>query len=370
MWLQVDLGRPRDVAMVAWLPGAFEEVPTGFRLQASLDAQAWTTVREVPRYYGPLYWSGGHPMGRVRWGRVEVRFPARAARFLRITHLGADRHFWTVRELFVYETAPDAETDARPGSTGPASPLGPVITRVDEATEARLLVRTLRGAGVRRVFADHALGARLAEASAGELAVPPDNVRIDPYGSAPGVNELPALKGRPIEAVVLPVGAPETPFVVDQLRGAGWRDDLVGAPGFTIVTVRADPGRGRAGSPDVLATSGAGPAPSGELLLDLGEPADVGGAELTPGPGQPPLPLRRLSEAAVEIRGDGGWVRVPSTARIFGPLAWAGTHVLRSGLQRIEYRFGPVRIRALRLVRAGDSEALTWPGATFRALGP
>src|SRR5262249_31947279 len=74
-WLQVDLGRVHPVGMVAWLPGAYQEVPLGFRLDTSLDGVQWTVAREVRTYYGPLYWAAGHPMGRVRWGRGEARFP-------------------------------------------------------------------------------------------------------------------------------------------------------------------------------------------------------------------------------------------------------------------------------------------------------
>ena len=104
-WLQVDLGRVHPVGMVAWLPGSYQEVPLGFRLDTSTDGTRWTVAREVPVYYGPLYWAAGHPMGRVRWGRVEARFPGRPARYVRLTHLGRDGRFpWTVRELFVYET--------------------------------------------------------------------------------------------------------------------------------------------------------------------------------------------------------------------------------------------------------------------------
>jgi hypothetical protein len=166
--------------------------------------------------------------------------------------------------------------------------------------------------------------------------------------------------------VVLPAGAPETSSVVALLRGAGWRDDLLGEPGFVIVTGGAAPARVAPGRPEAPLGPGARAAPSGELRLELDEPVEVGGAELMPGPGHPVW----LGEVAVEIRGEAGWVRVPSTVRTLGPLAWAGTHVLRMGLQRIEYRFPPVRARALRLVRAGAADGASWPGATLRALRP
>ncbi|MBI3455289.1 MAG: discoidin domain-containing protein [Candidatus Rokubacteria bacterium] len=104
MWFQVDLGQIHRVAMVAWLPGGSEDAPTGFRLEASRDGAQWTVLREVPAYFGPVFWSGGRPIARVRWARVEVRFPPVKARYLRVTHLGEARWlWWTIREFFVYE---------------------------------------------------------------------------------------------------------------------------------------------------------------------------------------------------------------------------------------------------------------------------
>src|SRR5262245_12803969 len=78
--LQIDLGRVHPVGMVSWLPGSYQEIPVGFRIETSADGVKWTVAREVPVYYGPLYWAAGHPMGRVRWGRVEARFPPRPTR--------------------------------------------------------------------------------------------------------------------------------------------------------------------------------------------------------------------------------------------------------------------------------------------------
>jgi hypothetical protein len=111
--LQIDLGRVHPVGMVAWPPGAYQEVPVGFRLDTSVDGTAWTVAREVPTYYGPLYWAAGHPMGRVSWGRVEARFPPRPARHVRLTHVGRDERYpWTVREIFLYEAGDPGSASA------------------------------------------------------------------------------------------------------------------------------------------------------------------------------------------------------------------------------------------------------------------
>src|SRR5262249_33606290 len=175
-WLQVDLGRTWAVGMVTWLPGTYQEVPVGFRLDTSTDGSRWTLGREVPVYYGPFYWAAGHPMGRVRWGRVEVRFPARPARYVRVTHLGADNRFpWTVRELFVYEAVEPAP--------GPA-------------TDVRAAAHALRVMGARRVYADHGEGPRLAGAAAGPLVAVAANVRGHAHGLTPPPQPPPVLGPR------------------------------------------------------------------------------------------------------------------------------------------------------------------------------
>src|SRR5262249_44478173 len=85
-WIQVDLGRTEPVTLVRWLPRVFQEIPSGLRLETSLDGVSWRTLVELPEYNGPFYWSAGRPMLRVRSGRVELRTAPTATRHLRITH--------------------------------------------------------------------------------------------------------------------------------------------------------------------------------------------------------------------------------------------------------------------------------------------
>src|SRR5262249_22525872 len=40
-WIQVDLERVEPVALIRWLPGVFQEIPSGLRLEASLDGANW-----------------------------------------------------------------------------------------------------------------------------------------------------------------------------------------------------------------------------------------------------------------------------------------------------------------------------------------
>ena len=165
-WIQVDLGETQPVALVRWLPGRHEEVPRGLTLVASVDGQTWQRLVEVPTYLGPLYWSAGRPMARVRSGRVELRVAPTPARYLRITQTGRDpRWEWAMRELFV-----DAAAEGPPAS--PA------------AVDGTVLARALRRAGVVRLYADHGWGNRMALADPA-IRVLPANVQIDPYGSPP-----------------------------------------------------------------------------------------------------------------------------------------------------------------------------------------
>jgi F5/8 type C domain len=371
MWFQVDLGRVHPVGMVTWLPGAFQEGPTGFRVEASLDGVRWRLAREASPSYGPLYWSGSHPIGRVRWGRVEVRFPARPARYLRITQLGENSRLdWSIRELFVYEV-----TDGP--ATSPAGDPAPVAT-------------ALRRRGVTRVYADHGVGARLAEASGGGLAVLPGNLYVDAYGSAPPVNELPRFRAPPGTAVVYPADLPSGETIAETLRRAGWRfaDETLG--GYRVLTeftrpplpgspltprgwrITGEPGTANPG----LVVDGrletrwwtqAPQRPGAQLQVDFPEPVALMGVDLDLGA----FPADYPRGLAVEVSGEPGhWERLDTAPLLFGRLRWAGLHVLRDGVERVSVRFPPVRARGLRLVQTGSDPVFPWSVAELRLVGP
>ena len=370
MWFQIDLGKTREVGMVSWLPAGFQEVPLGFRLETSVDGTGWTVAHEVPTYYGPLYWSGTHPMGRVRWGRVEVRFPPRPTRFVRLTHIGEGHRFaWSIRELFVYE-ATEAESDPE----------------VDGVAAAG----ALRRAGVRRVYADHAVGARLAEASGGQLAVLPANLQVDVFGSMPAPNHVPVFEASPDVAIVLAPSLPSASGVVETLRSAGWRFSRETAGGYTLLTqfVRLVPAapslaaRGRTvfGGPDRadgnatvdgrLETrwSTRGPQKAGDWLqVDLPEATVLAGVELDLGRFSTDYPRGLRVEVADE---SGAFVPVPAGPRFVGPLGWTGTHLLRDGVDRVVVSFPPVHARSLRLVQTGADPVFDWSVAELRLFGP
>jgi hypothetical protein len=368
-WLQVDLGRVHPVGMVSWLPGTYQEVPVGFRLHTSVDGATWTLAREVRTYYGPLYWAAGHPMGRVRWGRVEARFPPRPVRYLRLTHVGRDERYpWTVRELFVYEA----------GEPGP-----------EPATDPRSAAAALLAMGARRVYADHGEGPRLAAAAGGRLLAPPDNVRVDRYGLAPPLERLPFLVTAPAAAVAYPAGTASGPSLEAALRAAGVgfaaadaggyrllgqlssatpRRHVERPPGAQVTAAPAgdDPRAVVDGSLETRWSTRAPQAPGQWLQIDLGAPAELGGLELDQGGALFEYP-RRLAVQA--LRG-AGWEDVGATVQWVGPLVWTGAHVLRAGVERVVVTFPATRARALRVAQTGQDGHHPWSVAELRLLAP
>ena len=370
-WLQVDLGRVHPVGMVTWLPGGYQEVPLGFRLDSSTDGVLWTVAREVPTYYGPLYWAGGHPMGRVRWGRVEVRFPARPARYVRVTHLGRDERFpWTIRELFVYEAGDPA---------------------VEPALDAPAAARALLATGARRVYADHGEGPRLAQSARGEILALPDNVPVDQYGLVPPIDRLPFLVPAPDAAVAFPAGAPSGPSIEAALRSSGVGFSAADVGGYrllarlqptapsgqvaraTIARVTAEPDAGPSaahaatdGRVDTRWATRTPQTPGQWLQVELEAAAELGGLELDLGG----APLEYPRGVAVQVVREAGWEDVGVKLHWVGPLVWTGTHVLRAGVERVVVSFPRTRVRALRIVQTGRDAFHPWSVAELRLLAP
>ncbi len=369
IWIQVDLGAPREVGMVAFLPRTFQEVPPGLRVEVSLDGRSFAATAEVPIYYGPLYWSGGHPMGRVRWGRVEMRFPPARARYVRITQLGASSRFaWSVRELFVYE----------PAASAPASP-----------TATTPPVAALERAGARRVLGDHAVAARLAQASRGALVTPSANLHaLDGTMAPPGL--LPAVAPGPDLAIAYAPGLASTAAIEATLTRAGWsfaREDIDGYRLLTRFARRplggtrlpregwrlgGSPGGGSGdaavdGRLETRWSTGRPQRPGDFMRVDLPAPTMLAGVDLELGSFTTDYPR----DLAVEVaREDGSWTRLAAEVVLDGPLVWAGTHVLRDGVERIALRFAPTRTSAVRLVQTGEDPVFDWSVAELHLMGP
>jgi hypothetical protein len=370
VWIQIDLGGAHEVGMVAMLPRTFQEVPPGLRVELSPDGRAFTVAREVPEYYGPLYWSGGHPVGRVRWGRVEVRFPPRRARYVRLTQLGASTRFaWSIREAFVYEAGGQA-------SEAPVPDLGPTLDALAR-TRARVLL------------ADHGVAARLGLASRGVLATPPANL-YDLDGTMRPLGLLPPVPLGPDLAIAYPPALPSAASIELTLARAGWsfsRGDAGGYRLLTRFTPRPLGGRrlpregwrlsGSPGSGDARAaadgraatrwTTGRPQQPGDWIRVDLPTPTAIAGVDLDLGAFTTDYPRGASVEAAGD---DGSWVRLPAEPVLIGPLVWAGTHVLRDGVERVALRFPAVRARAIRIIQTGRDPAFDWSVGELHLLGP
>ncbi|MBI4010962.1 MAG: discoidin domain-containing protein [Candidatus Rokubacteria bacterium] len=358
-WIQVDLGRVERVALVRWLPGTFHELPGGLTLELSLDGRAWQRAIALPTYMGPLYWSAGRPMGRVRNGRVELRVPPTPARHLRITQTGrhAVRH-WTVRELFVHASAGD-----RPGESAP----------IGGAT----LAAVLRAAGVTDLYADHGWGARVALADPA-IRIQPANRTIDAYGfEGPLSPLLPApFRWAPGSAVLLEPTDAEGFAETARATGLGFTQRSVAglvlfgylspsAPRIEIPAVLRQVTASRQPERAALAMDGdprtrwatAHPQTAGDWLrVDLASPRAVRAVRLwTAHPTDWPRGL------ALEGSEDGiTWQQVAAAVRTEGRLRFCGIAVLREGTEAVQLDFEPRRFRALRLTLTRGDPVFDW----------
>jgi hypothetical protein len=370
VWVRVDLGRAHDVGMVVLLPRTFQEVPAGLRLEVSVDGRDWATTREIPEYYGPLYWSGGHPVGRVRWGRIELRFPPHRARFVRLTQLGTNPRFaWTIRELFVYESGGAA-------TGGPPIDPGPVIDALERA-------------GARRVLADHAVAARLVHASRGTLTSPLGNLS-DLYGTMLPAGLLPPVHPGPDLGIVYPPTLPSASAIEDSLTRAGWTFSRAEAAGYRVLTqfaprplggvrltrqgwrLTASPGSSDThaaadGRSETRWATQRAQHPGDWFRVDLADLTPLVGVDLDLGA----FPTDYPRSVALEVAGDdGSWTRLPVDLVLVGPLGWAGTHVLREGVERVALRFPTTRARSVRVVQTGAHQVFDWSIAEIHLLGP
>jgi hypothetical protein len=370
IWIQADLGALHEIGMVALLPRTFQEVPPGLRVDLSPDGREWTVAREIPEYYGPLYWSGGHPMGRVRWGRIELRFPPRRARYVRVAQLGPSSRFaWTLRELFIYETG------GMPGEGSAADPT--------------LALQALRRTGARRLLGDHADAARIVQASQGALSTPSVNLHdLDGTMRPPGL--LPLLPLGADLAIAYPPTLSSADSIETALTRAGWAFDREDAGGYRLLTrfaprplggvrlprqgwrLAARPGTGNTqaavdGRAETRWTTRR-PQEAGDWLqVDLPAPTTLVGLDLDLGPFTTDYP-RGVS---VEVAGDGGsWTRPSAEPTFLGPLVWAGTHVLRDGVAHVALRFPATRARRVRIVQTGGDPVFDWSVSELHLLGP
>ncbi len=336
-WVEVDLGAVAPIALVRWLPGTFQEVPRGLRLESSVDGSAWRTLVDLPEYGGPLYWSAGRPLLRVRSGRVELRVAPAPVRYLRITQTGRGGVWaWTIRELYVYAATGGAA----------AAPAGP-----DGAT----LARAVRSAGIGRLYADHGWASRIALADPA-IRVPPANLQLDDYGWKGSASMLlPPFHWTPGTGVLLEPTDAESFAVAARAGGLPFSRRAVGGLALFVHAPPPSPGaRVPAGEIQVTASrqlegGGAGDGRGSGHALGHGRPARGGGL-VPPRPVRPPdrfaafgspRPTRPTSpqRLVVESSLDGAhWEILPATLRPEHRFRWAGIGILDDGVVALRAR--------------------------------
>jgi len=251
-------------------------------------------------------------------------------------------------------------------------------------------VQALRHAEVRKVYADHGVGARLAEAAQEALTILPANLRIDAYGHAPDPNLLPRFRVGRDMGVAYPRSLPSAESIEATLSMAGWGFTSREVGGYRLLTrfVRPQvpgtplPRRGWTASGSAQGSDPAAlfdgqlntawstrrpQAPGAWLRLDLAEPALVTALALDLGPFRFDYPRGlRLQASQDGIH----WEVVQTTPLLMGPLRWMGTHFLRDGVDRVVLRFSPLRARSLRLSLTGTDPVFSWSVAELALLAP
>jgi glucosylceramidase len=114
-WFRVDLGSPQAFDRVKLDSGTGGDYPRGLEVQVSIDGAAWTQV------------ATGSGSGQF----VEVAFPARTARYVRLVQTGSAGNWWSIHELDLIAPSgppppppPPPPPDTSPPAitlTGPAS---------------------------------------------------------------------------------------------------------------------------------------------------------------------------------------------------------------------------------------------------------
>ncbi len=358
-WVQVDLGTLAPVALVRWLPGTYQEVPRGVRLESSPDGAVWRTLVDLPEYLGPLYWSAGHPMTRVRSGRVELRVPPTPARYLRITQTGrASLWPWTIRELYVYA--------AREGADGAAGP----------AEDGRALARALRAAGVRRVYGDHGWTSRIALADPG-IAVPPANLQLDDYGfKGSATMLLPPVRWEAGTAVL--VEADDAPAVAAAAAALGLAFESRALDRLVLFVHAPAAGPGRALPAGELVATASRHANRARLAVD-GDPATRWATAAPRAAGDwfrvdlaRPRRIRALRLASsnpadlppaltLEASPDGAsWIPVRAALHVERDARWGGFALLGDRATALRLEFAPVAARALRVALPAGDPVFDW----------
>ncbi len=338
MWLRVDLGREVEgLCMLRLLCGPEPAGPRRLVVETSRHGRRWQTALRLQDYRGTLlYWCGGRLLMDGRWGRQDLYFPPRTARYLRLRQEGRDPRWpWRVVELSLYRRA----------ATRPA-------------LEPGRLAATAEKLGLQRVYADGCLSPFL-----------PPRLR-------PERDILPArLQG--LGLAVTPAAATGLEDFLSR-RGLAWQRTAAGGallyhhlqprrPGLRVLPpggLRASAGAGRDPAraldrrPETRWTTGR-PRRAGDWFrLDLPRPLTLAGLELDSRPSPYDLP----PAMRLELSPDGkSWHEVSYQLLPAGEkLVFAGDRLLAAAGARLRLRFSPRRAKALRLTLTAGDPVYDW----------
>jgi hypothetical protein len=355
--LLIDMGRVNSVNRIFYLPHNYREVPAGFQVEVSENGRQWTLVSKISAYWGPFFWSGPHPMVKVRQGRVEIAFPEVKARYLKLTLTAGDKNRnWSVAEFFVGKPREDE----------------------DPETHQKYLDDLLRFADIikiKTIYADHWLSADLRVRSAWGLRTMASNLFLGNNGErvpAPEVYSPARLNagtayimehrnGQPFRQLMeqgrigfdsRQIGPYEVYYNFQKEKGmtldkGGWTvyANSNGSESGKAVD-RLRPTRWSSGKPQ---------EPGMFFEVDLGEIVPVNGLTLDLGDSRRDFPRRLKIMGSLD---GNNWKEIETewTSEFY----WAGNVLLKMRGEQLNYFFSPVEMKFLKLIQEGSDPRYYW----------
>jgi hypothetical protein len=326
-------------------------------VEVSEDGRLWTRVSRISAYWGPFFWSGPHPMIKIRQGRVEVFFPEVKAQYIKLTLTAGDTHRnWSVMEFFVGK---------------------PRVADHPENPDQGLseLIKFLQVHAIQAVYADHWLSAALRVQIGRPLRAMPSNHFLDDNGGKdPSPDQRSLVSFNPGTAFVLEQG--KGPLFAELIRPGGWACDrrtlgpydifyncgkkeerVLDPSGWKVSANVNRDGAKKAVDRDRRTrwTSGKPQHPGMFFEVNMGKTFSVGGVALSLGDSQKDFP-RRLK--VLGSRDGTTWSEIETdwTSDFY----WAGNVLLRMRGERITYNFDPVEARFLKLLQEGSDPRYYW----------
>ena len=328
--VNVDLGASRRVGRLVWWPVTTHEHTVPLAVAGSADGHRWIALGVEP---APRKWPGqvasGRPAFRPRLAWLELRVAAQPIRFLRFRPAETDAAGeWGVGELYVYEDA------------------GPAPT---EAPDVPALLSALRAWDVRRLLADPVTGARVALATGDAVMVPVANEMLDSQGGAlPPARLATPVTLRPTDGLLVPREDLEDLRARLAVHGLPTQETPLGS--HVLVRLLEPPvplapcRRTRWRVVEVVPGADEGGARY-RLHVRLQERQRVDGLRVT----HSAVPARHAELGKVEAADDrGGWRPVPGVRRVT-EWAWGGRTLLAVSGGADELALGGMIARELRL---------------------